>query len=320
MEQLFLGRQTGLRVSSFALGTGRLGTTRDGGSDPSQAQRALALFTEAGGTFIDTSSAYQQGRAETLVGEFLAEAGRDRFVIASKFGRTNEAAPAAGLVGNHRKAMRTEVEGSLKRLRTDYIDVYMPHFDDGVTPIEEIMAGLDDLVRAGKVVHLGLSNFPAWRVASAAMLGQLRGLAPVAVLQLEYSLLAREADREHLPLAGARGIGLMAYSPLGGGTLMERLRARAAGEGEGDPVADALLNVASDLGCEAFAVALAWVAAKTIIPILGPRNPAQLAGNLAATDLKLSVSQLADLDRASQPTLGNPYDLLSQVRRQFGLT
>lgn len=320
MEQRLLGRQTGLRVSSFALGTGRLGTTREGGSEPSEARQALASFAEAGGTFIDTSSAYQGGRAESFVGDFLAEAGRERFVIASKYGRTAQAAPPATLVGNHRKAMRAEIDGSLTRLRTDHVDVYMPHFDDGVTPVEEIIAGLDDLVRAGKVLHIGLSNFPAWRIASAAMLAELRGLAPVALLQLEYSVLAREADREHLPLAHASGMGVMGYSPLAGGALAQRLRDRAAHEGAEDPMADTVLRVGAESGMSPAAVALAWVSAKGVIPILGPRGPSQLADGLAAAKVQLKPDQVDDLDSASAPSLGNPYDLLSKVRRQFALT
>ena len=319
MEQRRLGGQTGLRVSTVALGTGRLGTDREGGSDPAQARRALDLFVEAGGTFIDTSSAYQQGQAETILGGVLAAAGRDRFVIASKYGLTALADPPAALVGQHRKAIRVEVEGSLKRLRTDYIDIYMPHFDDGATPIEETLAGLDDLVRAGKVVHLGLSNFPAWRAASAAMLAELRGLAPLSVLQLGYGLLSREAEREHLPLAEARGLGVMGYSPLAGGMLAERLRARAAGQGGEDPVADALHGIAIERSCDPTAVAIAWVAAKGIVPILGPRGPGQLAEGLAAAELRLSPAEVEALDRASHVALGDPYDLLAQVRHRFGL-
>jgi len=320
MEQTLLGCQTGLRVSSFALGTGRLGTTREGVSEPSEAQAAMALFAEAGGSFIDTSSVYQQGQAETFVGDFLVGAGRHRFVIASKYGLTAQAAPPAALVGNHRKAMRAEVEGSLARLRTDYLDVYMPHFDDGVTPVEEIMAGLDDLVRAGKVLHLGLSNFPVWRSASAAMLAELRGLAPVAALQLEYSLTAREADREHLPLARARGMGVMGYSPLARGALAQRLRDRGARGGPEDLIADAVLRVAAEQGLAPTAVALAWVSAKGVIPILGPRGPSQLSDSLAVAEIRLSTGQVGDLDRASAPSLGDPYDLLSHVRGQLGLT
>lgn len=320
MKQLLLGERTGLRVSELALGTGRLGTTAAGDSDPGQARRVLASFAGAGGSFIDTSSKYQLGQAEILVGAFLAEAGRDAFVIASKFGLTSLAAPAPALVGLHRGAMRAEVEGSLKRLGTDRIDLYFPHFDDGVTPGEEIMRGLEDLVRDGKIVHVGLSNFPAWRIASAATLADLRGWAPVSVLQLPYNLIDRDAEREHLPVARAKGLGVMGYSPLAGGGLTARLRAEAGRDsGEPDPVAAALLAVAGELGCEPASVALAWVGAHGIVPIIGPRDPGQLTANLDSVGLRLSEAQVARLDAASAPALGHIYDLLSHARAASGL-
>ena len=320
MEQRFLGDRTGLRVSRFALGTGRLGMKRDGAFEPEAARAVLDAFAEAGGNLIDTSSAYQLGRAETFVGTFLAEAGRDGFVVSSKYGRTAQAAPPPALVGSHRKAMMADIEGSLRRLRTDRIDLYFPHFDDGITPVEEIMAGLDMLVRSGKVLHLGFSNFPAWRIASAAMLAELRGWAPVAVLQLPYSLMERDADRELLPLAHARGLGVMGYSPLAGGGLAARLRAHAAGESNSnDEIADALQDIAGELGCDPMSAALAWVGARGIIPVIGARDGDQLAANLAAVGLRLSEAQTGRLDEVSRPVLGYPHQLLSQVRKTLGL-
>ena len=158
MKYHLLGQRTGLHVSALALGTGRL--------DVTEAPRIFAAYAEAGGNFLDTSSAYLGGKAEELVGDFLATTDRERFVISSKYCQTPFAAPGRSTVGNHRKAMRAEVEGSLRRLRTDRIDLYFAHFDDGQTPIDEIMRGLDDLVREGKIVFAGLSNFPAWRCAT----------------------------------------------------------------------------------------------------------------------------------------------------------
>lgn len=317
MKQRLLGGHTGLRVSEFALGTGRLGTSRDGASDPAKARAALAAFADAGGSFIDTSSAYQGGAAETFTGDFLAETGREGHVIASKYGAPAEAAPAPSLVGSHRKAMVSSVENSLRRLRTDRIDLFFPHFDDGLTPVEEIMGGLDALVRAGKIVHIGLSNFPAWRTASAAMMSELRGWAPVAVLQLEYSLSQRSAEREHLLLARARGMGVMAYSPLGGGALT---RATAGGDPEHHPVAPILKDVAQELGSMPAAVALAWVIAKGPIPILGARDADQLRDNLSALELQLSPEQIERLEAAGQPDLGEPYTLLLNFRARLGLS
>ncbi len=317
LKQMLLGNRTGLRVSEVALGTGRLGTSTGGGFDATVARQALHAFAEAGGTFIDTSSAYQLGEAENFTGGFLKEFGRDAFVIASKYGRTDLAAPAAGTVGSHRRVMRTEVDGSLRRLGTDRIDVYFPHFDDGVTPIEEIMHGLDDLVRDGKIIHIGLSNFPAWRAASAAVMAELRGWAPVAALQLEYSLLERNADREHLPLAAAYGLGVMGYSPLAGGRITARTRTSAGFEGS--PVLEAVVEIADDLRSEPAAVALAWIAGRGILPILGPRDEAQLTAGLASARLRLPAHHANRLSELTRPVLGQPYDLLSQVRAHDGV-
>ena len=317
MKQLLLGDRTGLRVSELVLGTGRLGTSTGGGSDAAIARRALQAFAEAGGTFIDTSSAYQLGEAENFTGEFFKAWGRDSFVIASKYGRTTLAAPAAGTVGSHRRIMRAEIEGSLRRLGTDRIDLYFPHFDDGVTPIEEIMHGLDDLVRAGKVIHVGLSNFPAWRAASGAVMAELRGWAPVAALQLEYSLLERNADREHLPLAVAHGLGVMAYSPLAGGQITAKTRVLA--DGERSPVLAAVVEIADELGSEPATVALAWIASRGLLPILGPRDEAQLRAGLDSAELRLPEHHANRLSELSRPALGQPYELLSQVRAHDGM-
>jgi aryl-alcohol dehydrogenase-like predicted oxidoreductase len=310
VKRRLLGKHTGLTASALALGTGRLGMNRDGATDDNAAQRVLRAFAEAGGDLFDTSSAYQLGASEERLGAFLAEAGRDRFIIASKYGRTAQSAPVPSLVGSHRKAMLTELEGSLRRLQTDRIDIYMPHFDDGRTPIEEIMAGLDDLVRTGKIVHIALTNFPAWRIAEGAMLAECRSWAPLAAVQLEYSLLERDADREHLPLARARGLGIMAYSPLGGGRLSQRLRNRS----ENDILAPALADISTEMEADFSAVALAWVQSKGMIPILGPRNEAQLADGLAAGKIILSAEQIARLNASSEPYRGQPYEVLSQAR------
>lgn len=269
MRHHLLGSRTGLRVSEVALGTGRLGSTPSGEVDVATAKATIAAFIEAGGNLIDTSSAYQGGRAEEAIGAALPGAARDAVVISSKFGRTPSREPAVAATGSHRKALQTDVEGSLRRLGTDRIDLLFAHFDDGVTPIEELMRGFDDLVRAGKVLYVGLSNFPAWRAASAAAVADLRGWAPLVVLQLQYNLLERAVDREHLPFAEARGLGLMAWSPLAGGLLAGRkpLSHDAGGQlsSEGSVVkdeqaqriVDAVTAVAAEVGAEPASVAVA---------------------------------------------------------------
>lgn len=302
-----LGERTGLRVSELVLGTARLGAA----TDEADTLATLHAFADAGGTFFDTSSRYQHGRAETKLGKFLEERGRDPFVVATKYTSTALASPPAAAQGNHRGSMQREVEASLRRLRTDRIDLYFPHFDDGLTPIEEVMRGLEDLARSGKIVHVGLSNFPAWRTSAAATLADLRGWAHVTTLQLQYNLLERSIEREHLPLARAHGMAVMAWSPLSGGALTGRT---------GTSVQNTLNEIASELGHSAAAVALAWVRAKGLFPVLGPRTASQLAGNLETLAVQLEAVQIGRLDAASAFAKGYPYDLLAEQWAAAGPT
>jgi len=211
------GERTGLQVSRLALGTGRLGL--EGKTvDEDVARQTISTYLNEGGNLIDTSSRYLGGRAESLVGEVISGR-RDEVVVISKFGRTPLAKPAAAAWGQHRKALRSEVEGSLRRLGTDHIDVLLAHTDDGVTPIDELMYSIDNLVREGKILYFGLSSFPAWRSATAASIAELRGWAPLVALEMHYNLLERSPEREHAPFARARGLAMIAASPLSGGLL-----------------------------------------------------------------------------------------------------
>ena len=223
--------------------------------------------------------------------------------------------------------MAKSVEDSLRRLKTDRIDIYLPHFDDGITPVEEIVRGLDDLIRAGKVLYAGLSNFPAWRVGVAATIADLRGWMPVAVLQLEYNLIEHTAERELLPMAAALGLGVMGYSPLAGGVLTGKYRKGEPGrkgaapemDARSDAVIDALLTVSGQIGCSPSAVAIAWVVQKGVVPILGPRTLDQLVDNLDGATVQLDDAHVRQLDEASRIALGQPYDLLAAQRQQLGL-
>ncbi|MES2626276.1 MAG: aldo/keto reductase, partial [Pseudomonadota bacterium] len=210
--------QTGLRVSAIALGTGNFGKGWGYGSDREEAHKIYKGFREAGGNFLDTADQYQFGQSETMLGEFINHE-RDDIVVATKFSLGDS--PTSGLqhTGNSRKSMVQSVEASLKRLNTDRIDLLWVHMPDGVTPIDEIARGLDDLVRAGKILYSGLSDFPAWRVATAASIAELRGWARISAVQLEYSLVERTADRELLPMATAFDLAAVSWSPLGGGLL-----------------------------------------------------------------------------------------------------
>jgi len=324
------GRGTGLKVSALILGTALLGKARGYGADPEDVPAILRAYADAGGNFIDTSDAYQEGQAEVAVGGFVA-ADRDDFVIASKYGRTARPQPPVAARGGHRKAMVQSVEASLRRLKTDRIDLYLVHLDDGVTPVEEIARGFDDLVRAGKILYGGFSNMPAWRVATAAATADLRGWTPIAALQVEYSLLERAAERELLPTAEAFGLGVMGYSPLAAGLLTGKYRAGETGRatdftasvshedaGRSAAVIDATLAVADEVGASPGQVAIAWALAKGVFPVVGPRTPAQLRDNLAAAALDLDADHVRRLDEVGAVAAGYPHDLLAGYRARMG--
>jgi aryl-alcohol dehydrogenase-like predicted oxidoreductase len=246
-------------------------------------------------------------------------------VVITKYSGTRQADPRPGTTGNNRKTMVRSLEESLRRLGTDHVDVFMPHFPDGATPVAEILAGLDDLTRAGKILHGGLSNFPAWRVASAATRADLRGLAPLVGIQTEYSLVERSAERELLPMAQAHGLGVVLYSPLGGGMLTGKYRSGGQGrlsargpdvEGTAQTTAvlDTVLDVAGDLDTGPVQVALSWLrrraalASTAMLPIVGPRTPAHLATYLASLDLELGDEHYQRLEGVSAVRLGTPHE------------
>ncbi|MCM3886194.1 aldo/keto reductase [Frankia sp. R82] len=325
MRQTTFGRTTGLRVSELALGAANFGTGWGAGAEPDEARRILERFAEAGGTFLDTAESYQFGESEEILGRLLTGQ-RAHFTLATKFGvgRTPDSGVLA--TGNGRRALVGAVEGSLTRLDTDYLDLLWVHFPDPVTPIEEIMRGLDDLVRSGKILYVGLSNFPAWRTARAATLAELRGLAPVTAVQFEYSLVERTADREVLPMAEALGLGAALWSPLGGGLLTGKYRTSSAGRltdlgrvihTEDEPrktaVVDAVLDIAAELAVSPAQVATAWVRARAdrsstgLVPIIGPRSVAQLDDYLAALEVNLEEKQYQRLEEVSRIDLGQPH-------------
>lgn len=327
MRYKILGR-TGLRVSALALGTGNFGTGWGYGAEREAAAQVYRAYRDAGGNLVDTADQYQFGQSEAIVGELVAGE-RDDVVLATKcsLGASRASGPLA--TGNSRKVMRASVEASLKRLATDRVDLLWVHFPDGVTPVDEIARGLDDLVRAGKVLYAGFSNFPAWRVASAATLAELRGWAPVAAIQAEYSLVERTAERELLPMAAAFGLGVLGWSPLGGGLLTGKYREGATGRAQGlgavihaesdarkTAALDAVLALAADTGHSPGRVAIAWALAKGIVPIVGPRTVEQAKDNLGAVDVALTAAQLERLDAASATPPGYPHELNADPRNR----
>ena len=322
MRYQTFGRQTGLRMSEYALGTANFGTV--GPSIGREASRQIfETFVDAGGTTFDTSNLYQDGQAEAVLGELL-RGRRDDFVLVTKYSGTRNAHPRPATTGNSRKVMIRSLEASLRRLDTDYVDVFMPHFPDGTTPIDEILAGFDDLVRAGKILHGGLSNFPAWRVAGAAVRAELRGFAPLVGIESEYSLIERSAERELLPMVQAHGLGMLLYSPLAGGLLTGKYRQGITGrlsfrgdavQGTAEQIAvvDAVLDVAGQVGASAVEVSLAWLrrraaqARTALIPIVGPRTHAQLEEYLRSIELELADEHHQRLDEVSAIRLGTPH-------------
>jgi aryl-alcohol dehydrogenase-like predicted oxidoreductase len=322
---------SGLRVSPLALGTMTFGTESGWGASQETAFALMDHYLGAGGNFIDTADGYTGGTSERLIGAYFADrGGRDRVVLASKFSfNAVSGDPNAG--GNGRKNILRALEGSLQRLRTDYLDLYWLHAWDALTPVEEVMATLDTLVKAGKVRYLGLSDVPAWYLARAQTLAQLRGLERLAGLQLEYSLAERNIEREHVPAALALGLGITPWSPLASGMLTGKYTrdgVKAQGQGRlpavqssGNPgfekllteqnwrIVDTLVAVARELGRSPAEVALGWVTRRPGVTstILGATKLEQLQTNLRALDVDIPAPLRQRLDEVSAPPPVHPY-------------
>lgn len=327
MKYRLLGA-SGLRVSELSLGTMTFGEEWGWGTAKEEAQKVYATYREAGGNFIDTANIYTNGTSEKFVGEFV-KGHREAVVLATKF---SNAMPGndPNAAGNHRKSMMQAVEASLSRLQTDYIDLYWVHIWDGITPIEEVMRGLDDLVRQGKVLYVGISDAPAWWVARANTLAELRGWLQFVGLQIEYSLMERTVERELIPLAKALNIGVLAWSPLASGMLTGKYHGGGGAEGarlsqammkdflpeeqRATRVVSAVKAVSEQLGRSMAQVSLAWLRYRPVpvIPIIGARKVSQLQDNLASLDVQLSAEQLKSLDDASRVDLGFPYSIYSK--------
>ncbi|MFC5829786.1 aldo/keto reductase [Nonomuraea insulae] len=305
MRYRLLGR-TGLRVSELFLGTMGYGEASP------EVRRVLDLYAEAGGNVVDTASMY--GESESVVGELL-QGRRDRFVLGTKYTPTRDRTDL-NAAGNHRKNLTLSLEQSLRRLRTDYIDLFWVHVWDRHTPIEETMRALDDAVRSGKVLYVGLSDAPAWVASRANTLAEWREWTPFAGLQVPYSLLQRDVERELLPMARALGMSVAAWSVLGHGVLAgpgaRRVRADSLGERERAMVL-ALAEVAGELGATAAQVAIAWALRGGVHPLVGASTTGQLKENLAATDLELPEEAVRRLESAVEFELGFPRDFVDAV-------
>src|SRR5882762_6942288 len=297
MEHFTFGRNNGLRVSALALGAGNFGTRWGYGADADTSRQIVDKFADTGGTFIDTAASYQVGESEEILGHMLAGR-RDQFTVATK-----------------------------------YIDLLWVHFPDFVTPLEEIVRGLDDLARSGKILYAGLSNFPAWMTARAAAVAELRGATPIAAVQFEYSLVERSGDRENFPMAETLGLGAALWSPLGGGLLTGKYRTGGDGRLTGwnrlvhteddstkAATVDAVLAAAGQLGVPAGQVAVAWLLKRArrsttgVVPIIGPRTVEQLDSYLASLDVDLGADIYDRIDEASRIDLGQPHNQNAKTR------
>src|SRR5512139_976843 len=338
MRYKLLGN-TGLRVSELCLGTMTFGEEWGWGSSREESRKIFDAFAEAGGNFVDTANLYTNGTSEKFTGEFL-KGRRERFVLATKYTlnmRPDD--PNGG--GNHRKNLVQSLEASLSRLGTEYIDLYWVHAWDFMTPADEVMRALDDAVRAGKVLYVGVSDAPAWIVSQANTLAALKGWSPFAALQIQYNLADRTPERDLLPMAKALGIAVTPWGVLGGGVLSGKYKSpkdRPAGARYAQDeawaevtvtdrsvrIAQAASAVAGETGRTPSQVALAWVRQQpfgAIIPILGAKTASQLADNLGCLEVPLGPDHLSKLDAASRVELGFPHDFLVRARQfVFGKT
>jgi aryl-alcohol dehydrogenase-like predicted oxidoreductase len=322
---------SGLRVSELCLGTMSFGEAWGFGADRAESARIVTAFGERGGTFIDTAINYQDGQSEEIVGDLLA-GDRDRWVIATKYSLSTEPSdPNAS--GNSRKNMMRSIEASLRRLRTDYVDLYYVHAWDFTTSPEEVMRGLDDLVSSGRVLHVGISDAPAWVVARANAIAELRGWSRFVGVQLRYNLLDRTAERELLPMAEAHDLAVTAWAPLAAGILTGKYSRggdpdtlRRARLTEADlAVARAVDAVADEVGATSAQVALAWLRSRSerIVPVVGARTLGQARDLLGSLDVHVPDEALARLEEVSRIELGFPHDLLGSPtteRLLFGQT
>ncbi|MEM9767891.1 MAG: aldo/keto reductase [Cyanobacteria bacterium P01_D01_bin.71] len=331
-----LGR-TGLKVSPLAFGVGTFGSKWGEGwsIDKTDAEAIFNRFLDGGMNHIDAADTYQGGESEAWIGEFLRNRGnRDRVVVATKATMNTDPDDLNG-GGNSRKNLVGSLEGSLRRLKTDYVDLFYAHHWDTVTPVEELMSTFDQLVRSGKTRYVGLSNFPGWYLGEAGVLGRWHGWEPIAAIQMEYNLLERTIEREFIPYALRTGLGVLAWSPLANGLLTGRYEIDAANreiKGQGritksfvtDPFVDAfskqsqgtletLKAISTELEATPAQVALAWMLRQPGLTgiVTGASKVSQVESNLAALDLELTDDQLDRLDNASTPSPSNPYSFHS---------
>lgn len=327
MKYISLGTSN-LKVSQVCLGAMTFGEEFGIGAPEAESRRIYETFLDAGGNFIDTANIYNQGTSERMLAGFI-DAHRDYIVLASKYSLSTQSTdPNAG--GNQRKNLVQSLEASLRRLNTDYLDLYWVHASDQSTGLVELMRALDDQIRLGKILHIGVSNAPAWMIAAANTLAIERNMTPFTAMQLHYNLIERSIEREYFDLADAQDMAITAWSPLASGFLTGKFNPgaeEAAREGarlttsprgaqylqpEKFAVAEALAEIAKDVGCTCAQLALAWMAQRSntcVIPIIGARSASQLSENLGCIDVELQARQVSQLDELTAPEPEYPQSL-----------
>lgn len=319
---------TGLRLSRLCLGTMTFGTAWGFGVDQATSQRVLDAYLDSGGNFIDTANKYTDGESESILGAHLRNK-RNKVVIATKYALNTDSDDPNSL-GNHRRNLVTSIEGSLRRLNTDFIDFLWIHAWYFETPIEDTVRALDDMITAGKILYWGMSDTPAWVCAEARTIANLRGWAPLSGIQIEYSLIERTAERELLPFAANTSTGVTGAIPLGGGLLTGKhhsgaqkpdslriQRSNARKSASNDDIVRVVTRLAKDTECTPSQLALAWILeTQPIIPIIGARTEDQLLENLKAVSLKVEPEVIHELDEVSKINPGFPHEMLAGERMQ----
>lgn len=322
MRYKLLGR-SGLRVSELCLGTMTFGTEWGWGTDKQESERIFQTFTEAGGNFIDTANIYTDGTSEKWIGEFIGR-GRNYYVLSTKYTLSMDK-DDVNASGNHRKNLVQSVEASLRRLQTDYIDVFWVHAWDFTTRVDEVMRALDDLVRDGKILYIGVSNTPAWIISKANTMANLRGWTPFVALQVEYNLAQRSAERDIFPMARHLDIAICPWGILAAGVLTgkyeagaengsgKRLQGRQISSQE-HKIAQEIRSICEECGCDPVHVAMNWVRQRkqVVSPVMGVRTVEQLKQNIACLDYDLQPEHVERLNKVSAIDLGFPHDFLRQ--------
>lgn len=320
MNYHLLGR-SGLRVSELCLGTMSFGTEWNWGADKSESQKIFDVYAERGGNFVDTANRYTEGTSERWLGEFI-KSERHHFVLATKYTLRDQLGDP-NFAGNHRKNMIRSVEESLRRLDTDFIDLFWVHAWDGTTPVDEILRGLEDLVRSGKIHHIGISDTPAWVVSQGNAIAELRGWSSFVALQVEYSLLARTPERDLLPMADHFGMAVTPWGAIGGGALTGkylkgdtgRLPAHSVRRNErANKIAARVVKVAEKLKVPPVQIAINWVRQRNpqwnVIPLIGATKASQLETSMGCVDFVIPAKYIQELDEVSKIDLGFPHDFL----------